>query len=88
VQDQRWKNDPKRKLTWEESIEDMSIAVGEDLLPFFCKTGKELKRKRITKVSFLGETLKLAPAPIEPTPPGDVCLDPIGDYKQPIKIED
>lgn len=86
VQGQRWKNDPTRKLTWEESIEDMSIAVGEDLFPFFAKTGKKLNRQRFEKAEFLGETLLLTVAPIEPTPAGDVCLDPIGDYTKPIVV--
>jgi hypothetical protein len=86
VQGQRWKDDPKRNLTWEESIEDMSIAVGEDLFPFFKKTGKELKRVRFAKAEFMGETINLPVAPIEATPPGNVCLDPIGDYKKPITV--
>jgi len=85
VQQQRWKNDPARKLTWEESIEDMSIAVGEDLFGFFAKTGKELSRRRFEKTVFMGKTMILPVAPIEPTPPGDVCLDPIGDYTKPLK---
>jgi hypothetical protein len=85
VQHQRWKNTPKRKLTWEESIEDMSIAVGEDLFPFFAKTGKQLARKRFEKTTFMGKQLSLPIAPIQPTPPGNVNLDPIGDYTKPIK---
>lgn len=84
VQGRRWENEPGRKLTWEESIEDMSIAVGEDLFPFFRKTGKELDRKRFAKAEFLGEIVELPVAPIEPTAPGNVRLDPIGDYKKPI----
>jgi len=87
VQSQRWQHDPDKKLTWEESIEDMSIAVGEDLFPFFSKTGKQLNRKRFAEVVFLGKTLTLPVAPIEPTPPGDVCLDEIGDYTKPITIK-
>lgn len=87
VQGQRWKDDPKRKLTWEEAIEDMSIAVGEDLFPFFGKTGKQLNRQRFEKAEFMGKTMILPVAPIEPTPPGDVCLDPIGDYTKPILVK-
>ena len=30
VQDQRWKDQPDKKLTLEETIEDISVAVGED----------------------------------------------------------
>lgn len=88
VQGQRWKDDPTRKLTWEESIEDISIAVGEDLFPFFVKTGKKLNRQRFEKAEFLGETLLLPVAPIEPTPAGDVCLDPIEDYTKPIGVRE
>jgi len=86
VQGQRWKATPGKKLSWEESIEDMSIAVGEDLFPFFAKTGKRLSKARFARAEFLGRTIELPVAPIEPTPPGDVCLDPIGDYTQPIRV--
>ena len=84
VQGQRWAKDPGRKLTWEESIEDMSIAVGEDLFPFFASTGKKLSQERFEEVEFMGQTLRLPVAPIEPTPGGDVCLEEIGDYTKPI----
>lgn len=87
VQDQRWKDDPGRALPWEESIEDMSIAVGEDLFAFFAATGKELGRKRYARAEFMGEELELPVAPIEPTLPGDVCLEPIGDYTRPIAVK-
>ena len=87
VQGQRWKDDPGRKLTWEESIEDMSIAVGEDLFPFFKKTGKQLSKERLKKAEFMGKTITLPIAPIEATPPGDVCLGPIGDYTDPITLK-
>jgi len=86
VQQQRWAGEPGRKLTWEESITDMSIAVGEDLFGFFAKTGKELSIKRLEEVEFMGETIKLPVAPIEPTRPGGVNLDPIGDFTKPIKL--
>ena len=88
VQGQRWKDDAGRKLSWEESIEDMSIAVGEDLFPFFAKTGKKLGRERFEQAQFMGNTLQLPIAPIEPTPAGDVCLDPIGDYTKPIAAKE
>ncbi|MCK4997908.1 MAG: hypothetical protein KAS23_00180 [Anaerohalosphaera sp.] len=87
VQGQRWKDDPKRKLTWEESIEDMSIAVGEDLFEFFAKTGKQLGCERFAKAEFMGKTINMPVSPIEATPPGDVCLDSIGDYKKPITVK-
>ncbi|AQT70234.1 hypothetical protein STSP2_03440 [Anaerohalosphaera lusitana] len=87
VQGQRWKDEPSKKLTWEESIEDMSIAVGEDLFPFFAKTGKKLDKQRFATAQFMGKTIDLPVAPIEPTPPGDVNLDPIDDYKKPIDVK-
>ena len=86
VQSQRWQHDPDRKLTWEESIEDMSIAVGEDLFPFFAKTGKQLQQQRFARVVFQGRNIDLPVAAIEPTPPGDVCLEGIGDYTKAITI--
>ncbi len=85
VQGERWKDTPSKTLTWEEAIEDMSIAVGEDLFPFFKKTGKELARDRFETVEFKGATLTLPIASIEPTAPGNVCLDPIADYTKPIE---
>lgn len=85
VQQQRWSSEPERKLTWEEAITDMSIAVGEDLFPFFAKTGKDLSIKQLEKVEFMGNTIKLPVAPIEPTAPGGVNLDPIGDFTKPIR---
>lgn len=85
VQQQRWADEPGRKLTWEESITDMSIAVGEDLFGFFAETGKELSIKRLEEVVFLGKTIKLPVAPIQPTKPGGVNLEPIGDFTKPIK---
>jgi hypothetical protein len=85
VQQQRWASEPGRKLTWEEAITDISIAVGEDLFPFFAKTGKELSIKRLEKVNFMGSTIELTTAPIEPTTPSGVNLEPIVDFTKPIK---
>lgn len=81
VQHTRWCESPDRQLTWEESVEDMSIAVGEDLFPFFRSIGVSLKRAKIGQVAFEGKKLKLKPAPIKPTAPGNVRLEEIGDYK-------
>ena len=85
VQQQRWAGETGHKLTWEEAITDMSIAVGEDLFPFFARTGKELNIKRLETVDFMGSTIELAAAPIDPTAPGGVNLDPIGDFTKPIR---
>ena len=76
--------DPGRKLTWQESIEDISIAVGEDLFPFFISTGKELERSRFANAIFLNQIIHLPIAPIEATLPGNVRLDAIDDYTKPL----
>jgi len=80
----RWAHDPGRKLTWEESIEDISIAVGEDLFPFFVATGKKLEKARFPSTTFLGRIMELQIAPIKPTPSGNVRLGSIGDYTRPL----
>lgn len=77
VQHARWKNDPEHHLTWDEMIEDMSIAVGEDLFPFFIKVGTTLNKKRLEQIEFQGKTIKLAVAPIEITPAGPVRMDSV-----------
>ena len=84
VQSKRWVQDPNRQLTWQESIEDMSIAVGEDLFPFFISTGKELGKTRFANAIFLDQSIHLPVAPIGPTPPGNVRLDAIDDYTKPL----
>ncbi len=86
VQHTRWNDEPDRRLTWEEMVEDMSIAVGEDLFPFFGKLGTTLSIKRLEQIEFQGEILELDVAPIEITPAGNVNLDEIGDYTKPINI--
>lgn len=77
VQHTRWKNDPERRLTWDEMVEDMSIAVGEDLFPFFIKLGTTLGKTRLETIEYQGKTLKLAVAPIEVTPAGPVRIEEI-----------
>jgi len=65
-------------------VEDMSIAVGEDLFPFFRKLGCTLKRERLATIVFEGETLALPVADIDLGPAGNVRLDPPGDYTKPL----
>jgi hypothetical protein len=84
VRSNRWKDDPGHSESWDELVEDMSIAVGEDLFPFFRSIGTTLDKERLEEIVFQGKTLKLPVAPINATPAGNVCLDPIGDYTQPI----
>lgn len=84
IQYQRWADDPKRNLTWEETIEDMSIAVGEDLFPFFVELNTNLKRNMMGEVEFQGKKITLPKANIAIVAPGNVKLGPIGDYKKPL----
>ncbi len=85
IQHDRWAEMPDKQLTWEEMIEDMSIAVNEDLFPFFVKLGTTLNRKSMGSVTYQGKNISLSPAPIEITPAGNVRIEDIGDYTQPLK---
>ncbi|MCD6345805.1 MAG: hypothetical protein J7L96_00150 [Bacteroidales bacterium] len=82
VQHTRWKDDPQHRLTWDEMVEDMSIAVGEDLFPFIKKLGTTLEKDRLKEIEFNGQTMKLKVAPIDVTPGGPVRIEAIGDYRQ------
>ena len=62
----------------------MSIAVGEDLFPFFRKVGTTLDHDRLERIEFQGKMMELAIAPLNAGPAGNVCLDPIGDYTKPL----
>ncbi len=84
VMNTRWKNKLEKHLTIEETIEDMCIAVGEDLFPFFYELGTPLKTKRLEQIDFNGTTIKLKAAPLTYSPAGKVCLNSIKDYKQPL----
>lgn len=84
VQHTRWTNDRNRRLTWEETVEDMSIACGEDLFPFFHKINIKLDRPTAGELEFQGKKMTLPSSPIELSPAGPVRLEEIGDYKKPI----
>ena len=84
VQHTRWQETPEHRLTWEEMVEDISIAVGEDLFSFFNKTGTILNKRRLPSIEFEGEVLHLKEAPLKLTPAGKVRLENIGDYKKPL----
>jgi len=81
----RWADEPGRRETWDEMVEDMSIAVGEDLFPFYRKIGTSLKKERLERIEFQGKMLELPVCPLEDGPAGNVCLDPIGDYTKPLQ---
>jgi hypothetical protein len=84
VRSTRWAAEPGHQETWDEMAEDMSIAVGEDLFPFLRAAGTTLTRERLERIEFQGRTLELPVAPIDQGPGGNVCLDPIGDYREPL----
>jgi hypothetical protein len=80
VQHTRWADTPDRRLTFDEMVEDMSIAVGEDLFSFFIKLGTTLEKQRLESIEFNGVQMVLPVAPIELTPAGNVRLEKAGDY--------
>lgn len=80
IQYNRWKDDPQRELTFEETFEDMSIAVGEDLFPFIKSLGISLAREKMGPVDFNGKQIELKSARIKAKAPSRIILDPIGDY--------
>jgi hypothetical protein len=80
----RWEDDPGHKQTYDEMVEDMCIAVGEDLFPFFGKLGVTLEKKRLERITFQGREMTLPVAPLDTGPAGAVRLDPPGDYTKPL----
>lgn len=84
VQYTRWKDEPDRRLTWDETVEDMSIAVGEDLFPFFRRIGTTLEKDRFPVAEFSGQTIPLSIAEIDTGPAGTVRLEEIGDFRKPL----
>jgi hypothetical protein len=87
IQSGRWADTPTKRLTWDEMIEDMSIAVGEDLFPFFVRLGTTTEKQRLEQIEYQGTVITLPPAPIELTPAGKVRPEEIGDYTLPLKME-
>lgn len=81
IQHTRWQDDPEHQLTWDEMVEDMSIAVGEDLFPFMKKLGTSLEKESLPEIQFNGKTITLPEAQIEITPADKVRMEAIGDYK-------
>ena len=85
IQYTRWMETPEKVLTWEETVEDMSIAVGEDLFPFFRAMNTSLDRETCGEITFNGEKMTLPAARIDATtPPGKVNLEAIGDWTKPL----
>jgi hypothetical protein len=88
IQHTRWQDDPEHALTWDEMVEEMSIAVGEDLFPFFRKIGTTLDKDRLERITFQGKEIELPVAPLEIGPVGDPILDAIADYTKPLTPAD
>ena len=71
----------------DETVEDMSIAVGEDLFGFFRKIGTTVNKERFARAVFNGQTIELPVAPLEIGPAGPVRLEPIGNYRKPLTFD-
>ncbi|KPK43486.1 MAG: hypothetical protein AMJ65_05700 [Phycisphaerae bacterium SG8_4] len=71
----------------DETVEDMSIAVGEDLFGFFRKIGTTLSKERFARTTFDGQTIELPVAPLDIRAAGPVRLEPIGNYKEPLTYD-
>lgn len=84
VKNTRWASEPERTLTYEEMIEDQSIAVGEDLFPYYAKLGTSLRKARFPFATFRGEEIGLPIADIPIGPNGDApLLEACGDWRKP-----
>lgn len=82
VKNVRWQDDPDRRLTWDEVVEDMSIACGEDLFPFFQKLGTSLGTKRFSTVVFQGQAIELPPASLAVERTGPARTEAIGEFRR------
>lgn len=85
VKNMRWAATPAKQLTWDEVVEDMSIACGEDLFPFMKKIGTTLSKDRFASAVFDGKTLNLSAAEISMGKCGRAIVRPIGDFKKPLR---
>jgi hypothetical protein len=86
VKNTRWASKPEKTLTYEEMIEDQSVAVGEDLFPYYAKLGTTLGKRRLPSAVFKGEEIELpiADIRIEPNAP-EPLLDACGDWRKPLR---
>jgi len=82
VKNVRWDNDPNHRLTWDEVVEDMSIACGEDLFPFFRKLGTTLGKERFSEAVFRGKRIVLPPATLAVERAGPARTEAIGDFRK------
>jgi hypothetical protein len=82
IKNVRWQDDPSYRLTWDEVVEDMSIACGEDLFPFFRKLGTTLGKERFPEVVFQGKKTELPPASLPVERAGPARTEAIGDFRK------
>jgi hypothetical protein len=88
VRNERWADEPQRQLTWDEVVEDMSIAAGEDLFPFFREIGTTLTKEKLGEVTFRGKKLTLPVSPIRVRPLSPVPrVEPCGDWRKPVPTD-
>ncbi len=88
VQNERWANEPRKQLTWDNVVEDMSIAAGEDLFPFFREIGTTLTKERMGEAEFAGKKLDLPVSGVRvrrcsPVP----RVEPCGDWRKPVPTD-
>lgn len=84
VKNVRWQDSPDRELSWDDIVEDMSIAVGEDLFPFFRRLGTTLVKERFSSATFDGKRINLPISPLQAGRAGKAKTGPIGDFKLPL----
>jgi hypothetical protein len=84
VQYTRWADEPNRRLSWDDVVEDMSMAVGEDLFPFFTEIGTTLSKDRYPQFTYGRNTYQLPIAPLDRSEVGPTSIEPIGDYRRPL----
>lgn len=82
VKNVRWADDPNRRLAWDEIVEDMSIACGEDLFPFFRSIGTTLGKTRFPEAVFQGKRVVLPPASMTIERTGPARIEAIGDWRK------
>jgi hypothetical protein len=88
VRNERWAYEPRRQLTWDNVIEDMSIAAGEDLFPFFREIGTTLTKDRCGEVTFRGKRLALPVSGIRVRPLSRVPrAEPCGDWRKSVPTD-
>ena len=88
VRNERWADEPQRQLTWDNVVEDMSIAAGEDLFPFFREIGTTLSRERLGELTFMGRRLTLPVSGIRVRSLSPVPrVEPCGDWRKPVPTD-